>query len=855
MRRWIVFLCIGIIIFANLPRRENAVQAQDNGFREIQRLGDRGAAHSVAWSPDGSVAAIGGSDGVWLYRDNFEEEMQIQPAEIGGATWYVAWSPDGRFLAAIPRMRNPSDAVLRVWEAATDTIYFEESFAPYLGAGYQKRIFWSPDSRRIAMAGSEATSGDERNYVIAIWDVELGERIQQYDVDLPSVRIFDLLWNSDGTKLVSSIVGRVGEQSDTVDVTQFTIWDIEGNQPVSQYEYVHAVGEFPFRPLLQWSPDNHKLGVAIRADPARENTSIENVSRFGVLDAKSDGALQWDWSSESEAFVRSLIWSGDNYLVGDISESIEKRNSSPYWGQLLTVWNANDGEFVDQYIINGSVTWNNDSTLGMIDDYDYTTSTSTVEVIRIENGSVDPVFEDSIEDQGYFTEFDWTVGSRWVIGASARSISSGSRDEIYHIHIWDIETGEKISEFELPLFRTINQFASIRIERSRLFFSPDGETLVVAGATVIVWNMRTGTLIREIWDYMPPASSISWSPDGDRIASASAYAACVWIWEIENASVVNTICHDHWVDAVAWSPDGSMIATGMRPLFYKRETNAVSPYIFVWDVTTGELIDSFANTFDRRFSTVTPTVQVFHLEWASDSSKLLFAGFNSQALETSVAIWDRHTHAIRHLPIQKDWRNHFSLAWEADGTSVIGTVGGYPEAFFQWDVENNIVTETLAPECDCHFSLNTVYTTSVREIIGITFNDNYTEIWDILGTERIARLTWHVDPYQGISGRRFRWNPRDDTLLAVGSSIRLLSFSVYPIRILIWSIEENAENYSLEPIIVIERPSTNQGYYESFGSGEIGHTLEWSPDGLMIASDYGADNGGIMIWEIKSVDE
>lgn len=616
MRRLLVNLLIGVMILVSLPQQEIPIQAQDLEFREIQRLGDRGVAHSVEWSPDGTVVAISGSDGVWLYQDNFETEMQLQQAEIGEVTWYVKWSPDGRFLATYHWAVNRSDSVLRVWEVETWETYLEKP----ISAAPKGNIYWSPDSCRIAMSGVESISDEEDDYVINVWDMEQRERIQQYAIDLQTFRIIDLIWNENGTKLVSNIVGR----TDSADVSQITIWDIEHVQPVNQYEYVYQDNATALRPLIEWSPDNRKLGVAIRGDVREENTYAGYKSLLGVFDAEDNSTLLWDWSIETDELFLSLIWNGNDLVsTSDVRVyHVEESNRLPDQYQLLTVWDANQGEVVSQRRFDGagrsSITRNTDTLYGVISSNDYEMSSSTVEVVQIENGTIEGVFEDRLEGLGYFSDFHWALENHWLIGVS-RQIRNSTGDNIYRIHVWDIETSEKINAFELPVSQTIISFNSFRLEESR-HFSPDKETLIVAGATVSAWNVKTGELIRQVWEYMPPVTSISWSPDGSKIASVSPYETCVRIWDVASGTVVDTICHDNWVYAVAWSPDGSMIATGMRPLEFDQESDTLSPYIFVWDAATGEMVDSFANQIERASN---PFVIVYTLAWHSDSQRLL----------------------------------------------------------------------------------------------------------------------------------------------------------------------------------------------------------------------------------------
>src|SRR5215510_10552671 len=64
-----------------------------------------------------------------------------------------------------------------------------------------------------------------------------------------------------------------------------------------------------------------------------------------------------------------------------------------------------------------------------------------------------------------------------------------------------------------------------------------------------------------------PASdftSVSWSPDGQRVAAGSA-DRCVRIWNVTTGAVEHLLDgHQASVRSVAWSPDGRQLASGSR---------------------------------------------------------------------------------------------------------------------------------------------------------------------------------------------------------------------------------------------------------------------------------------------------
>src|SRR5581483_6485635 len=71
-----------------------------------------------------------------------------------------------------------------------------------------------------------------------------------------------------------------------------------------------------------------------------------------------------------------------------------------------------------------------------------------------------------------------------------------------------------------------------------------------------------GTLLLDYHGHTNRVTSLAWSPDGTRIASASKDGT-IQIWDAASGGHVLTDTGDgSWVWAVAWSPNGKLIASG-----------------------------------------------------------------------------------------------------------------------------------------------------------------------------------------------------------------------------------------------------------------------------------------------------
>ncbi len=208
-------------------------------------------------------------------------------------------------------------------------------------------------------------------------------------------------------------------------------------------------------------------------------------------------------------------------------------------------------------------------------------------------------------------------------------------------------------------------------------WSPDGKQIASASAdkTVQVWNAVDGSHVFTYRGHSGEVKSVSWSPDGTRIASACDEDATVQIWDVTNGGHVFTYtAHSFSVVAVAWSPDGKRIAS------------AGSGGVYVWRADNGSRVCAYPYYPDY------PDYPGSGLavSWSPDGKRAV-----SSSLEVSgdAFVWDTSQGQEVYI-YHSQWDLQdlvLSVAWSPDGRTI-ACAGGISRTLQHsvqvWDAAN-----------------------------------------------------------------------------------------------------------------------------------------------------------------------
>ena len=190
-----------------------------------------------------------------------------------------------------------------------------------------------------------------------------------------------------------------------------------------------------------------------------------------------------------------------------------------------------------------------------------------------------------------------------------RRLISVSQDKT--IRIWNVQTGEMLQVLRPPIYPGGSGIADL---------SPDGSTLAFAGHGpetgtnywIYLIDLVSGRISRVLKGHSNNILKISFSRDGQWIASGSEDRTAL-IYRTETGKCEHVLRgHTHWVTGVAFSPDGRHLATSSHDESAR-----------VWTVATGQL-DTILKEENSRLFAVTSVA------WSPDGETIATGGMDSQ---------------------------------------------------------------------------------------------------------------------------------------------------------------------------------------------------------------------------------
>lgn len=469
-------------------------------------------------------------------------------------------------------------------------------------------LAWSPDGTRLASA-----SWDRK---VAIWDFATGNELNSFTHE-GWVRV--VAWSPDGQFVLSS-----GDDS------CLKIWQVELGVLSAEFEIGDKVMS------LSAAPDGSLAAVVLGSGAVKvidfetgaESSLGQYPSGVSALSWSFDGRylaagtarqiLIWDWEEQklvqsinAENEILALGWGRKSHLLA----------SGSHRG-IIDLWSAQTG--ANLLHITGhtravkALAWSpqGDSLASAGDD-------GTIRIWdlvgRKEKAQLRPGTTGPVEDLA------WSPDGTYL--------ASGGHD--YLVRVWNITKGEYLGAFTERIKRFMREegfefaVAMKNVSHEDIVFSiswaPNGKKLASASwdQTVAIWDVASGKQRVDIRNRQGWITTVAWSPHGDQVAFGG-YDQVVHIYNGASGKEIKKLeGHGGWIRSLAWSPDGRHLASSD----YDRK-------ILIWNLETGQIEKTLIG--DESVVTI--------VEW-SPCGRYLAGGTHNG----NVFIWDARTGEVVYM--------------------------------------------------------------------------------------------------------------------------------------------------------------------------------------------------------------
>jgi WD40 repeat protein len=259
----------------------------------------------------------------------------------------------------------------------------------------------------------------------------------------------------------------------------------------------------------------------------------------------------------------------------------------------------------------------------------------------------------------------------------------------HRIHLIDLDTGKLVRSLKGHSYTIYD-----------VVFSPDGQKLASAShdATLRIWDVSSGDSLQVLKGHTGPVKGAAWSPDGARVVSGGLdKTARIWSLATGTASAVMT-GHQDEVSTVDWSPDGKTVATGS----FDKAIRLYEPggkFRYAWPKLPNQVMSLKFSPDSQRLmysygSNTVPPVGAAILDMVKGRQLVTYGGHDNSALccaftkdgkqaitgdvVSRIRTWDSATGTTR-LKLDGRGRTMYSAGWSPDGQAIAWGVGALTE--------------------------------------------------------------------------------------------------------------------------------------------------------------------------------
>jgi WD40 repeat protein len=372
--------------------------------KERRRLPDRGVS-SIVFAPHGKTLACRGSgNAIHLWDVSTGRQLHPRPGH-GSAVTSLAVSPDGKVVASGSDSDEP---VLHLWDAATGKPL-------HLLRGHDQWIYscaFSPDGKWVVSGGNEGA--------FQLWDAATGKKLRRMEIPVPQGQpsgYFDvraIRVSPDGKRLAA-----IGLENSQPEQAQVYVWDTATGKLLARRPFKADV-------RTQVMPNSSSSRVEKHAafTPDGEGVTVRMGKGLSIEDTTTGRLL----ATLPEGVGRTVVFSPDGQLV---AAGVLKPMKDPF----------------EEYQLEG---------------FSLMETATGQEVLRLKTGN-DPLAA-------------FSPDGRLFVASDEEAL-----------HVWDVGTGERL--FRRPWTEEAGPASS-------LVFLPNGRTVATGlyDGTILVWDLepRTG---------------------------------------------------------------------------------------------------------------------------------------------------------------------------------------------------------------------------------------------------------------------------------------------------------------------------------------------------------------------------
>jgi WD40 repeat protein len=447
-------------------RQEKTILLWDVASRQPSNMFSvhTGRVHDVAFSPDGQTLASASEDTTIVLQSVGTGSVDIVLIGHSGEVYNVAFSPDGQTLVS-----SSEDNTVRLWDVATG-----EQMHIFSGhADAVMSIAFSPDGQTLVSGGLDGN--------ILLWDMARGPSIGE-PLEGHTDMVNGIVFSPNGQTLASG-------SSDTT----ILLWDVSIGQPISD----PLEGHTSQVSSVAFSPDGQILASG-------------SLDRTIILWDVESGQLLGDPLNGHTDAVMSIAFSPDGQTL--VSGGLDG---------TVCLWDVATGQQINQLLAEHtssiySMVFSADGqtlALGKGDGTVYLWDVATQQQLG-------PQLEGHAD---HITSMAFSPDGQFLASGGCVERSSDGACVVGDIRLWSVETGQQIGE---PL--TENTVAI------SMAFSPDGQTLAAGNQdrTIRLWDVATGQpLGTRLARHTGWVSSVVFSSSGQILASGSVDGT-VHLWDI-----------------------------------------------------------------------------------------------------------------------------------------------------------------------------------------------------------------------------------------------------------------------------------------------------------------------------------